>query len=185
MKKRTSKAKGILLISFLLFAVVIGGLLARKYQATTHTAPPAAAQEEPAGSVVATLFFASPDGKSLVREGREIEIEEGVEDGIESVVDELISGPLGGLSATLPSNVRVIGVKLNGPVAQVDFTGELKEFMAQPGQAVPTVYSIVDSVTANFPQVKAVQILVDGAPLDAVGKLDLKGPVAPEYEKKF
>ncbi|MCM0080395.1 GerMN domain-containing protein [Geomonas sp. Red32] len=185
MKKRTSKAKGILLISFLLFAVVIGGLLIRKYQTTTRTAAPAAAQEEPAGSVVVTLFFASPDGKSLVREGREIEIEEGVEDGIESVVDELISGPLGELSATLPSNVRIIGVKLNGPVAQIDFTGELKEYLTQPGQALPAIYSVVDSVTANFPQVKTVQILVDGAPLDGVAKLDLKGPLAPDYQKQF
>ena len=48
------------------------------------------------------------------------------------------------------------------------------------------VYSVVDTVAANFPQVKGVQFLIEGAPLSELGHLDLSGPLAPDYtlEKK-
>ena len=101
MKKRTSGAKGILLIAFLLFAVVLGALIFKKYEtAARKVEPPPAAQ--PVGTFVSTLFFATPDGQSLVREGREVEIAEGVEEGVESVVDELIGGPVGAPRSILP-----------------------------------------------------------------------------------
>ncbi len=187
MKKRTSGAKGILLIAFLLFAVVLGALIFKKYEtAARKVEPPPAAQ--PVGTFVSTLFFATPDGQSLVREGREVEIAEGVEEGVESVVDELIGGPVGDLAPTLPANARVLGVRVKGEVAQIDFGHELVEGVPAGSAAeMAAVYSIVDTVTTNFPQVKAVQFLVDGAAVQSLkGHLDLTGPLAADFsmEKK-
>jgi hypothetical protein len=182
MKKRTSNAKGILLIAFLLFAVVLGALVFRKYDtAGRKVAPPP--QAAPVGTFVGTLFFASPDGQGLVREGREVEIAENVEEGIESLVDELISGPVGSLAPTLPANARVIGVQVKGDLAQIDFGPELAEGVPSGSSAeMAAVYSVVDTVTVNFPQIKSVQFLVNGAALESLkGHLDLRKPLPPDY----
>lgn len=187
MKKPTRNTKGILLFAFLLFAVVLGALVFRKYETATRKVEPAPAAA-PAGNVVATLFFASADGQGLVREGREVEVEENVEDGIESVVEELIRGPLGSLAPTVPNNVRVLGVQVKGGVAQIDFGHEFTEGIPQGSSAeMAAVYSIVDTVNTNFPAIKAVQFLVEGkAVSDLNGHLDLSTPLPADYslEKK-
>ena len=187
MKKNTSNAKGILLLAFLLFAVVVGALVFRKYEtATQKVAPPP--QGAPAGTVVATLFFGSADGEGLVREGREVEIEESVEESVESVVDELIRGPVGSHGATVPAGTRVLGVHLKGEVAQIDFGRELwEELPAGSSAEMAAVYSIVDTVVVNFPKIKAVQFLEDGAqPQTGGGHLDLRLPLVADFalEKK-
>ena len=181
MKKRTSKAKGILLISFLLFAVVLGALVFRKYETATRPVepPPGAA---PAGSAVVTLFFGSPDGQGLAREGREVVIEDGVEQGVESVVEELVSGPLGSLAPTLPANARILGVQVTGEVARIDFGHEFREGIPEGSSAeMAAVYSIVDTVALNFPAIKAVQFLIEGAPVGELGHLDLSTPLQPDF----
>jgi spore germination protein GerM len=181
-RKRTRSTKGTLLIAFLVFAVVLGALVFRKYHTATRKVEPAP-QSTPVGSTVVTLFFAAADGEGLVREGREVEIEEGVEASIESVVDELISGPLGSLAPTLPQNLRVLGVRVKGEVAQIDFGRELKEGIPEGSSAeMAAVYSVVDTVTVNFPKIKAVQFLIEGVPIeDFKGHLDLSAPLTPDY----
>lgn len=187
MKKKTTRAKGILLIAFLLFAVVVGALVFRKYQTATRRVEPPP-QAAPAGTVVVTLFFASEDGAGLVREGREVEIEESLEDRVESVVDELIRGPLGSNAPTLPPNAKVLGVRLKGDLAEIDFGPELLAGIPQGSSAeMVAVYSIVDTVTVNFPQIKQVRFLVAGAiPETLEGHLDLRTPLPPDFalEKK-
>jgi hypothetical protein len=44
-----------------------------------------------------------------------------------------------------------------------------------------TVYSIVNSLALNFPQIKRVQILIDGKPIESIaGHLSLKQPIPPK-----
>ncbi|HJV36874.1 GerMN domain-containing protein [Geomonas sp.] len=182
MKKRRTQAKYLLLASFLLFAVVLGALIFRKYHTASGPLEPSPTTAQQ-GTTVVTLFFGSPDGKGLVREGREVEIEEGLEESIETVMDELVSGPIGSSAPTIPANTRVLGVKVIGNVAHIDFGSELKEG-TPPGSAAETaaVYSIVDTVTTNFPQIKSVQILIEGAPAETLqGHLDLKEPLPPDF----
>jgi hypothetical protein len=182
-KKKPSNAKGILLLAFVVFAVVVGALVFRKYETATRKveAPPQAA---PAATVVVTLFFASAEGDKLVREGREVEIEDSIEASVESLVDELISGPVGSLAPTLPPNARVLGVQLKGDVVQIDFGPELAEGIPAGSSAeMVAVYSIVDTVTSNFPAIKAVQFLIGGVvPETLKGHLDLRSPLNPDFD---
>jgi spore germination protein GerM len=182
-KRRTSRAKGILLLSFLVFAVVLGALVFRKYHTATRTAEPPPAATAPAGSAVVTLFFAAPDGTGLAREGRQVVLAEQVEEGVRSVVEELIGGPVGSLAPTLPANVRVLGVQLTGDVARIDFGAELREALPSGSSAeMAAVYSIVDTVVANFPTIKGVQFLIEGAEVEELkGHLDLSAPLAPDF----
>ena len=182
MKRRTSRAKGILLISFLIFAVVLGALVFRKYHTATRTAEPPPVATAPIGSAVVTLFFAAPGGEGLAREGREVLLEEELEEGVKSVVEELVSGPLGSLAPTLPANARVLGVRIQGEVAQIDFGSELRDNLPTGSSAEMTaVYSIVDTVAANFPRIKAVQLLIEGAKVEELGHLDLSEPLLPDF----
>jgi spore germination protein GerM len=187
-KRQPNRSKAILLVAFVTFAVVVGVLVFRKYETATRKVeqPPLKAAPAPAqpGAAVVTLFFASADGEGLVREGREVELDEAVEESVETVLDELISGPVGSHAATaLPGNVKVLGVRLKGGVAQIDFDRGFKEGIPSGSSAeTAAVYSVVDTVTSNFPQIKAVQFLVEGAPLEELhGHLDLKEPLAPDY----
>jgi hypothetical protein len=182
-KKKPSNAKGILLLAFILFAVVVGALVFRKYETATRKVEPPP-QAAPAATVVVTLFFASPDGDKLVREGREVDIEESVEESIESVVDELIRGPLGSGAPTLPPNAKVVGVHLKGDLAELDFGPELLQGIPEGSSAeMVAAYSIVDTVVTNFPQIKSVQFLVEGVvPQTLSGHLDLRTPLVPDFE---
>ena len=181
-KKRPNKAKGILLISFLLFAVVLGLLVFRKYDTASRTvAHPVTGA--PAGNAVVTLFFATPDGEGLIREGREVELEGELAARIKTVVEELVSGPVGDFAPTLPANTRVLGVRMIDDVALIDFGKELQEGTPSGSSAeMAAVYSVVDTVAANFPNVQGVQFYIEGAPVqDLKGHLDLRSAVEPDF----
>ncbi|TGU74355.1 sporulation protein [Geomonas terrae] len=188
MKKRTNKAKGVLLVAFLVFAIVVGLLVLRKYRTATQPAQVAPQTEQAPDTRVVTLFFGNEEGSGLAREGREIAVEDTADDMVASVVDELVVGPLGSLAPSLPTNARVLGAHLKGDLAEVDFSHELVEGLPEGSSAEMTaVYSVVDTVAANFPQVKGVQFLIDGKPVkEFKGHLDLSTPIAPDFtlEKK-
>lgn len=188
MKRRSNRAKGVLLIAFLVFAVVVGFMVLRKYRIANQPAQVPSQVEQAPDTREVTLFFGNQDGSGLAREGREIAVEDTTDDMIASVVDELVVGPLGDLAPTLPHNARVLGAQLKGDVVQVDFSKELVESLPEGSSAeMAAVYSVVDTVAANFPQVKAVQFLVDGVPVKELkGHLDLSAPIAPDFalEKK-
>ncbi|GFO70004.1 sporulation protein [Geomonas limicola] len=173
-----------MILAFVVFACVVGALVVKKYQTAHRKAEqPQQTAPAPAATRVVNLFFASPDGDRLVREGREVEIEEETEADIESVVDELVRGPLGELGPTLPPNTRILGVQLKGDQAFIDFGPELQQGLPEGSSAeLVAAYSLVDTVTANFPQVKKVQILVNGVAVETLkGHLDIRYPLVPDY----
>lgn len=189
MKKRSRSAKGAVVAAFCILAVVVGILVYKKYQtAVTGSAVAPPQQQQPAGTRLVSLYFGAADGDGLVREGREVEAEDAVEDYIGSVVEDLISGPLGRNAPTLPENTRVLGVHLNGSIAEIDFSRELQEGLPSGSSAeAAAVYSVVDTVSANFPQVKGVQFLIEGQKAESLkGHLDLRSPIVPDFslEKK-
>ncbi|MBJ6726461.1 GerMN domain-containing protein [Geomesophilobacter sediminis] len=181
-RRKIKKAKGMLGFAFVLLALVLGALVARKYetaQRKVEQAPPV----QPAGTRVVSLYFQAADASGLVREGREIEIGDSVEETMEAVLDELISGPVGGLAPTLPPQTRVLGVQLKGDVAEINFGHELQDELPAGSSAETTVVtSVADTVAANFPTVKEVQFLVEGAvPETLKGHVDLRHPIKPDF----
>ena len=176
-----------LIIAFFVCAAVLGALLYKKYE-ERHQQPPAMPHTKQEGTFLVTLFFASPDGKGLVREGREIDSCGDAADCVESIVDELIYGPLGDLAPTLPDNASVQNVQINGDTAVVDFGEEMITGLPGGSEAeMAAVYSIVDSIAVNFPRIKQVKLLVGGKSIETLkGHLDLREPLRPDFalEKK-
>ncbi|MCX8117102.1 MAG: GerMN domain-containing protein [Desulfobacterota bacterium] len=126
------------------------------------------------------LYFSDEKGEFLVGERRKIAkrgdpIEEGKE-----LVKELIRGPRGGLLPTLPPKTRCLSLRLNEKgVASIDFDRTLlKDHPGGSSAEILTAYSIVHSLTQNFPQIKQVQILIEGKPVETIaGHLSLKHPL--------
>ncbi len=111
-----------------------------------------------------TLFFQSPEGEDLAPEKRKIFLTGTVTDQARQAVRALIDGSRSGLLPTLPaeSQLREIFLGADG-TAYVDFSRALVD--KHPGGTsaeIDTVFSLVDTLTFNFPEIKRVKILIEG-----------------------
>ncbi len=129
------------------------------------------------------LYFASPDGDGLVPEGAEIFATASPVDRAKQILSDLISGPTGRNSlASLPRGTRLRQVYvLDSGVAWADFGSELAGALGGgSAREILAVYSIVDSLALNVPEIQRVGILIDGHPVETLnGHLDLRRPLPP------
>jgi len=127
------------------------------------------------------LYFSDRDGEYLIGEKRKI-IRKGVlQEEAKEVVDELINGPKGKLIPTLPSHTKCLTFKIDerGTVFVNFNRALLKDHPGGSSAEILTTYSIVNSLTQNFPEIKRVQILVEGKPIDTIaGHLSLRRPIS-------
>ncbi len=179
--QRKRRGTGILIVAFIVLAVILGFLVLRKYESrrVQPTVPP---QEQQAGTAPVVLFFATPDGDGLAREGREVEACQGAEECVTSVVEELINGPVGDLEPVLPPAATVLGVQIAGDTARIDLGKETVETLPAGSNAeMLAAYAIVNTVAANVPQIKQVQLLIDGREAETLkGHVDLRKPLSPD-----
>jgi hypothetical protein len=152
--------------------------------ASPEASPPA---EEAAAAVErqinVKLFFQSADRRGLAMEERPVAFSSDLARQVQSVVEELVKGSQSGLGATLPPATRVLVVFVSARgVAYVDLSKEATT--SQPGGSeaeLVTVYSVVNSLAANFPAIKRVQILVEDRPVATLaGHVDLTRPLRPD-----
>jgi hypothetical protein len=92
-----------------------------------------------------------------------------------------LEGPPGpGQVLAFPENSGLRAAFLVDGQAIVDLTGPVRTGGGTSTEA-SRVYGIVQTLHANFPEVKSVRILVDGQEVDTLlGHLDLSHPLAPE-----
>ena len=126
------------------------------------------------------LYFSDRDGEFLIGEKRKIGKRIGVKEEAKEVIHELIKGPKGKLIPTLPPQTKCLNLKVdeNG-VAIVNFNKALsKDHPGGSSAEIMTTYSIVNSLTLNFSQIKQVQILIEGKTIETIsGHLSLKQPI--------
>lgn len=128
------------------------------------------------------LFFAKEEG--LAEENRLIRKRPTTVEEAKEALWELIKGPSQGLSPTIPGGTKLLGVFIDAKgIAYVDFDRKIRE--GHPGGSfgeLLTVYSVVETLTANFPEVKKVQILIEGSEQETLaGHLDIRRPLAPRF----
>jgi spore germination protein GerM len=179
-KKRKSSVKGVL-ITLVLIGVVIGLATVYHDEISRFAKPWIAKRGFPERKKMVTLYFSDPEAEYLAGEKREIRNGEEVEEEAQEAVRELIRGPKGRLLPTLPSGTELLSFELDDKgVAKVNFSRAFSR--NHPGGSsaeMMTVYSVVNTLTLNFPAVKNVQFLVEGAEIDSIaGHLSLGQPVA-------
>ena len=144
---------------------------------------PAVAAEEPAdeGYIRVTLYVVDPNGESLATESQEVPLESSVQQQARQVVLLLLRR-----SAAIPEGTELREVFLTSQgIAYVDLSREV--VANHPGGSSAeelTVFSLTQTLIANFPTIRYVKILVEGREVQTLaGHLDLTVPFgrAPDY----
>jgi len=129
------------------------------------------------------LFFEDPGGGGLVSEERSVAYHASLSRQLRVVVEELLRGSMAGRISPLAGNTRVLEVFVTARgVAYVDLSKEIVEKPISGMEAeMFAVFSLVNSITMNFPAIKRVQILVDGRVAETLGgHVDLSHPLMPD-----
>ena len=129
------------------------------------------------------LYFSTPGSTILQAEERSIPYHETLQDQAKEVMLALIAGPKEKLVPTIPEGVRLLDILVSKDgIAYVDLSGEIvsNHQGGTTGEMI-TVYSIVNTLSTNLPQIHGVQILVDDRSVETLkGHMDLTRPLKPD-----
>lgn len=181
-----------IVIGIVLFLVIFGGLFyfvkhrpAQPTQNRTQSSPPTTTskpEENQANQrrINVKLYFASNNSTLLQAEDRFVLYHDNLHDQAFEVLKELVKGPSSELIPTIPEGTlaRDLFITKDG-VAYADFSAALSANHTGGSLAeMNTVFSIVDTLTLNFPEIKRVQILIEDQAVDTLnGHLDLSRPL--------
>lgn len=169
-----------IMVPFLLFVTLFSGMIWLKYRSSNEVKTVPVLQNEGSGRSV-TLFFAS-EGRWLVRESRDIDPCESDIFCLKSTLEELLNGPVGDFDETVPDGTGVDSVNIEGKVATIELNKSFSDAMVSGSSAeMLAVYSVVNTVTVNFPQIESVKLNVGGNKNIILNHLDLSEPLRPDY----
>lgn len=160
-----------------------------RFLRSTEALPPAnpqVQQTKPADApavprIKAIFFFGSEDGGHLVPVEQESPLAEGRVAQARALVEaQLAAAPPDPLALTIPPGTQLRGLYIsdkNEAFVDLDETVRAKH----PGGSMNellTVYTIVNVITTNLPDVQSVQLLIDGREVDTLaGHVDLRRPL--------
>lgn len=83
---------------------------------------------------------------------------------------------------TLPFGARLIGLSVKDSTAYADFSAELAaNHQGGSSGEIQTIYSIVNTIALNIPEIKRVQILIEGrSEKTLAGHIDISQPLSPD-----
>lgn len=144
--------------------------------------PPLREEGEVERRINVRLYFEAPGSEGLLPEERSISFSGDVGRQLRILVEELVEGPATGLLPTLPAGTRVLEVFVTARgIAYVNLSREATELSGGSRSELLSVYSIVNSLVANFPAVGRVQILVEDRMVTSLGgHVDLSRPLPPD-----
>lgn len=130
-----------------------------------------------------TLYFPSYSEGKLHGEARPLALATDPADRVRQIVLALIEGPkqVAGSALSASADVRGVFVTADGTVYLDLSSGVAGDFNPGIESETLAVYSVVDSLAANLPEVKRVQFLIQGQEVDTLdGHADLTAPFAPD-----
>ena len=158
-------------------------LLSVRYRAPAPT--PTAAEPAPPTPVPGKLVLFFPgDDSFLHREARDVpELPTGTAARIRLVFDELSAGSREGFAPVFPwtASVQAVFVDREGD-AFVDLSSPPPDIPSGSEIETTLAFATVNSVVANCPGVRRVQLLFGGHEVATLGHLDLSEPLAPSTE---
>ncbi len=138
---------------------------------------PSVAQK--ATNEIVYLYFANKENTHLISEERRVPFPDNPVALGRIIMKELIKGPEKGLMRTIPKQTVLNALYItNAGTAYVDVSEGIKE--NHPGgvkMELMTIYSIVNSLVLNIPEIRTVKILVQGREsMTLAGHIDLRFP---------
>ncbi len=175
----------LLLLAALIIFLIVGVMAARMFLFPPTPVPtPVAVSEPPRQLREVLLYFATADGAGLETEMREIDDCQVEEDCLRGTLQGLVDGPAGELVEVVSPRSQVQKVSVDGATATVSFSREL--ITGHPGGSMTellTVHALSNTLAVNFPHIRQVRILVDGAPLETLkGHVNLREPIAADFD---
>jgi spore germination protein GerM len=190
------KTRNIVIISFLIFLAIAAIVLIYKERAVTTlknkgepTSTPIIPKEEfalPENYREVYVFFQSSGSPLLVPEKRRIFHTSSITDQAKQTIVELIRGPeTPGHLPTIPGGTKIEELYLSPHgTAFIDLSSDF--ITGQVGgseEELIAVYSIVNTLTINFPSIKQVKFLIEGKERDTIkGHISLKNPFIKNTE---
>ncbi|MBN2183735.1 MAG: GerMN domain-containing protein [Candidatus Krumholzibacteriota bacterium] len=174
--------KNIIIVLLVVAIVIVSIFLIEKSTRLSNVQKTPAPVEVPEQTMSVTLFFAGRDASGLLSETREIAVREGIEEQVKGVIRALAQGPEDDkMISALPQGTDVIEVFWveESQTVYVDFN---RVFISgHPGGGVSEYYTIsmiLRTISSNFPQIRKLQFLVDGYPVETIaGHYDTTGPL--------
>jgi spore germination protein GerM len=183
LKKRSYRKYLVVWGALAVLVFVVGLVVGYLNTADAPQPQPSAVETSAVTTREVILYFASVDGQSLVAETRDIAECQQDEDCLRDTVRALISGSQGDFAAILPTQVVLNDVSVEGSLVNVDFSQDL--ISAHPGgtqSELLTIYGLADTLAVNFPHLRQMRVLVDGAPVATLkGHVDLRQPINPDF----
>ena len=112
---------------------------------------------------IVSLYFYNSNTKSLVPEGRLIDVKELLEKPYDKLMSLLIEGPNNAeLSKTIPEGTKINKIELKGDTLYIDLSKEfIENHEGGEEKENATIYSIVNTMT-NLTEINSIKILIDG-----------------------
>jgi len=169
---------GLGLVSLLVSGAILRDLASMEiWRSSLRMAPPAPVSR-PAGGVRPVRLFLPTEAGTLREVEQEIPRGSPVGEEISMVLHEL-GDEDGGVSALSAAEAHHVFLDAFG-ILYVDVGSGFEQVLAGPEPSEPAIRAIVSTLTANFEQVKRVQLLVGGHELaSTAGSLDLRRPLTP------
>lgn len=167
----TDLGRKIVAVLAIVAAVIVGTVLVRTWLERREEER-AVLQQVPEETRSVTLYFANREADGLTAETREIAVEQGLENEVRAVVGALAAGPRNGdgVSAIPAGTVLLQAYWVEETLTlYLDFNRTLVS--AHPGGSTGeyfTIAQIVRTISANFPQVRLLQLLIEGYPVETI-----------------
>lgn len=168
-KKRSGKGSGALTVAIAAVITIVAGLILISVYGGR------APWERPAKEVI--VYIADDEGERLAP--KKTLIPDG---SVESEVREAVKTAIRDGEGTIPESTRVLRVNIKQRSASIDLSKEVSD--DHPGGStgeILTVYSIVNTIALNFPEIEEVQILIEGRKAETLkGHIDISQPLKPD-----
>jgi spore germination protein GerM len=126
------------------------------------------------------IWFASPQEDALVAERRGVPAGPTPSERVKASLQELIAGPKGDALRTVSAEVKIREVFIDEQgTAYVDFSEALSQtHPGGPWAEMLTLRSILQTLVANVPEIKRMQILIEGREVETLaGHMDIRRPL--------
>jgi spore germination protein GerM len=127
-----------------------------------------------------SIWFASRQEDALVSERRRVPPSPTPFDRAKASLQELIAGPKSEASRTVSAEVKIRELFIdNQGTAYIDFSEALSQtHPGGPWAEMLTLRSIMQTLVANVPEIKRVQILIEGREVETLaGHMDIRRPL--------